>query len=151
MGLKIGLDFLHGLAYIGAITSSKPTKEIPMTSTPTPTPSEASKAQPASAKVQKTISSVLTDASGNQLRINGTRRANGGYSTSVSYYEKGKDGKLKYSQRGASEQHADEDTARKAIKAITDTAAKQGWSQKRPGGFAGKADSFNLKTLPKGK
>lgn len=114
------------------------------TQTPTTTPTPA----PADKPKGHSFSVVLRGEDDAALRIIAIIKATGSAVTYVQHTVKGTDGKNR-NTRGATQQHATEAAARKAVEAIAVEAAKLGWvrSQRRSG-FVARPDSFSANALP---
>ena len=106
----------------------------------------------AEAKVPQSYIRTVTDAGGDQLQFISTARKDGTASSYVLHRVKQADGKFK-NTRGASNQHPNLDSAKKAILAAVKAAAKDGWLERKAGGggFVAKPDAFTLDKLPKPK
>src|SRR6185295_118508 len=101
---------------------------------------------------QQTFGVTLSDGKNQQLLCVATRRRDGGYTTCLQVIERAPDGKVKSSERGATQKHANVEEARAAIDKAVNLALKQGWIQRRGrGGYLARPDTFDLNSIPKPK
>lgn len=113
-------------------------------STPKP-PAKASDPMPKSTGV------TLRDAASNTLRLTAVIKKDGTAQTYAVHRQLGEDGKTKSVTRGATEQHPDMETARKALERLKKKAITSGGWQERAASGRGKPDAFDVSSLPAAK
>jgi hypothetical protein len=107
------------------------------------TPEATTKAK----RERKSFSVRLNGANNAQMRITATKRKDGAAQTYAVHTTL--DGKKKVNRRGATEDHASIEAARKRVDVLVAHALKLGWKQREArSGFARKPDAFTFDTLP---
>jgi hypothetical protein len=96
----------------------------------------------------RSFTSTLTDGKAGQYRVHGSRRKDGSWTVYVKAMEMDSKGKVKASQRGATETLPDVTAARAyGDKAIAE-GLKLGWVRRGAGGYSPRPDAFSLKNVP---